>query len=81
MKNRVTLRLEMRSRTRCPRVAVIRLDVGCEGFGPRSVSVLSFLYLAWSLLRPYAAKVASALAEAAEHPDLLDGPNSRFQAW
>lgn len=37
--------------------------------------------LAWSLLRPYAAKVASALAEAAEQPASIDGPNSRFQAW
>ncbi|MBW4460785.1 MAG: SRPBCC family protein [Nodosilinea sp. WJT8-NPBG4] len=37
--------------------------------------------LAWSLLRPYAAKVALALAEAAERPNLLNGPNSRFQVW
>nr|WP_313898172.1 SRPBCC family protein [Nodosilinea sp. LEGE 07298] len=37
--------------------------------------------LAWSLLRPYAARVASALAEAAEHPDLLESHNSRSQAW
>nr|WP_255527036.1 SRPBCC family protein [Nodosilinea sp. LEGE 07088] len=37
--------------------------------------------LAWSLLRPYAARVASALAEAAEHPASLSGPNSGFQAW
>lgn len=37
--------------------------------------------LAWSLLRPYAARVASALAEAAEHPVPLNDRNSRFQAW
>ncbi len=37
--------------------------------------------LAWSLLRPYAAKVASALAEAAEHPASLNGSNSGFQVW
>ncbi len=37
--------------------------------------------LAWSLMRPYAAKVASALAEAAEHPSALNGQNPRFQLW
>jgi hypothetical protein len=37
--------------------------------------------LAWSLLRPYAAKVASALAEAAEQPTSVHGPDPRFQAW
>ncbi len=37
--------------------------------------------LAWSLLRPYAAKVASALAEAAEHGPSPERPNSHFQAW
>jgi hypothetical protein len=35
--------------------------------------------LAWSILRPYAAKVASALAQAAEHPDLLQGNRSRLE--
>lgn len=37
--------------------------------------------LAWSLLRPYAAKVATALAEAAEAPPTFQGTRSRFQAW
>jgi hypothetical protein len=37
--------------------------------------------LAWSLLRPYAARVASALAEAAEQPPSLSGPDPRFQVW
>jgi hypothetical protein len=37
--------------------------------------------LAWSLMRPYAARVASALAEAAEHPAALNAQNSRFQVW
>lgn len=37
--------------------------------------------LAWSILRPYAAKVATALAEAAEHPTAIRGAGSRFQAW
>ncbi|QQE64575.1 polyketide cyclase/dehydrase and lipid transport protein [Leptolyngbya sp. BL0902] len=37
--------------------------------------------LAWSVMRPYAAKVATALAEAAEQPTSLQGPGSRFQAW
>jgi hypothetical protein len=36
--------------------------------------------LAWSILRPYAPKVASALARAAEHPDLLQGPRS-LETW
>jgi hypothetical protein len=35
--------------------------------------------LAWSLMRPYAAKVAAALARAAEHPDLLQGRRSRLE--
>lgn len=38
--------------------------------------------LAWSVMRPYAAKVAIALAEAAEHPKgLAPGSHSQFQAW
>jgi hypothetical protein len=37
--------------------------------------------LAWSLLRPYAAKVAAALAAAAEDPTAFQGARSRFQAW
>ncbi len=37
--------------------------------------------LAWSLLRPYAAKVAAALAAAAEDPTPLQEARSRFQAW
>ena len=37
--------------------------------------------LAWSLLRPYAAKVATALAEAAEAPPTFQGTRSRFQTW
>jgi hypothetical protein len=37
--------------------------------------------LAWSLLRPYAAKVAAALAAAAEDPTTLQEARSRFQAW
>lgn len=36
---------------------------------------------AWSLLRPYAAQVASALAAAAEHSASLEGRSSRSQAW
>ncbi len=37
--------------------------------------------LAWSLLRPYAARVASALARAAEQSTSLSSADSRFQAW
>jgi hypothetical protein len=37
--------------------------------------------LAWSLLRPYAAKVASALAKAAEQPPTLQNSGSRSQVW
>jgi hypothetical protein len=37
--------------------------------------------LAWSLLRPYAARVASALAQAAEQPPTLGQPHSSSQVW
>ncbi|MGF1566885.1 MAG: SRPBCC family protein [Nodosilinea sp.] len=37
--------------------------------------------LAWSLIRPYAARVASALAAAAEQPATLATQNPRFSAW
>ena len=38
--------------------------------------------LAWSLIKPYATRVASALAEAAEHPRVLSsGKPSGYQAW
>lgn len=37
--------------------------------------------LAWSFLKPYAARVASALAEAAEHSATLGPHQSRSQAW
>lgn len=38
--------------------------------------------LAWSLLKPYAARVASALAQAAEHPpSLARRPNSGSSLW
>lgn len=37
--------------------------------------------LAWSLLKPYAARVAKALAEAAEQTSSLSPQNSRYKAW
>lgn len=37
--------------------------------------------LAWSVLKPYAARVASALAQAAEHPRALEPRKTRSQAW
>lgn len=37
--------------------------------------------LAWSLLKPYAARVASALANAAEHSTSLDPPKTSSQVW
>lgn len=37
--------------------------------------------LAWSVLKPYAARVASALAQAAEHPNPLEAPKTSSQVW
>lgn len=37
--------------------------------------------LAWSLLKPYAARVAAALAEAAEQTAALGASQSRYKAW